>query len=41
MKTLQETIDRLNNSGGAADSLRKHFDAVGIKEWEDLTKEKP
>lgn len=40
MKTLQETIDRLNNSGGAADSLRKHFDAVGIKEWEDLTKEK-
>lgn len=40
MKTLQETIDRINNSGGAADSLRKHLNAVGIHDWEDITREK-
>ena len=40
MKTLQETIDRINNSGGAADSLRKHLKAVGIHDWEDITREK-
>ena len=38
MKTLQEAIDRINNKGGAASSLRKHLNAVGIHEWDDLTR---
>lgn len=42
MRTLQETIDRMNNKGGAASSLRKHLSAegVGIYDWEDLTRSK-
>lgn len=40
MRTLQETIDRMNNKGGAASSLRKHLGAedVGINAWEDITR---
>ena len=38
MKTLQESITRMEGKGGAGQSLRKHLAAVGINEWEDITK---
>jgi len=38
MKSLQKTIDGLNNDGGAGVTLRKHLSAVGIYEWEDITR---
>lgn len=38
MRTLQEAIDKMENRGGAGASLRKHLAAVGIHEWEDITK---
>lgn len=38
MRTLQQAIDKMENRGGAGASLRKHFSAVGISEWEDITK---
>ena len=36
MKTLEQTIEKMEK--GAAQSLRKHLDAVGIHEWEDITR---
>lgn len=38
MLSLEATINLLNNSGGAASSLRKHLKAVGVSEWSDLTR---
>ena len=38
MKSLQLTIDGLNSDGGADVTLRKHLEAVGIREWEDITR---
>lgn len=38
MRTLQEAIDRMESKGGAAQSLRKHLDAVGIREWDDVNR---
>lgn len=40
MKTLQETINRIKNNGGQADSLRKHLNSVYIIEWDDITRDK-
>lgn len=36
MKTLEQTIEKMEK--GAAQSLRKHLDAVGIHDWEDITR---
>ena len=36
MKTLEQTIAKMER--GAAQSLRKHLAAVGINEWEDITR---
>lgn len=36
MRTLNETIERMEK--GAAASLRKHLNAVGINEWTDVTR---
>ena len=38
MNTLQETLSTIQNKGGAGASLRKHLSAVGINDWEDLTR---
>lgn len=38
MRTLQQAIDKMENKGGAGASLRKHLAAVGIHEWEDITR---
>lgn len=38
MRTLQESIDRIQNKGGAGASLKKHLAAVGIATWEDITR---
>lgn len=38
MKTLNEAITKMENRGGAGQSLRKHLTAVGINEWEDITR---
>ena len=38
MRTLQEAIDRMDNKGGAGASLRKHLNAVGIKTWDDISR---
>ena len=38
MRTLQEAIDKMENRGGAGASLRKHFAAAGIFNWEDITR---
>ena len=38
MKTLNEAIKKMENRGGAGQSLRKHLTAVGINEWEDITR---
>ena len=38
MRTLQEAIDKMENRGGAGASLRKHMNAVGIKEWGDISR---
>ena len=38
MKTLQESITRMEGKSGAGASLRKHLGAVGIQEWDDITK---
>ncbi len=38
MRTLQEAINRMDNKGGAADSLRKWFTAAGIQDWNDITR---
>ena len=38
MLSLEATINLMNNSGGAASSLRKHLKAVGVSEWSDLTR---
>lgn len=38
MKTLIETLEHMDNKGGAADSLRKHLNLAGINGWEDITR---
>lgn len=38
MRTLQEAIDRMENKGGQGQTLRKHLTAVGITDWEDITR---
>lgn len=38
MRTLQEAIDRMDNKGGSADSLRKWLEAARIRDWEDITR---
>lgn len=38
MRTLQEAINQISNKGGAGSSLRKHLSAVGINEWDDISK---
>ena len=38
MLPLEATINLMNNSGGAASSLRKHLKAVGVSELSDLTR---
>ena len=38
MLTLEATMNLMNNSGGAASSLRKHLKAVGVAEWTDITR---
>ena len=38
MLSLEATLNLMNNSGGAASSLRKHLKAVGIAEWTDITR---
>ena len=38
MRTLQQAIDKMETRGGAGASLRKHFAAVGINEWKDVTR---
>ena len=38
MRTLQQAIDKMENRGGAGASLRKHFAAVGITRWSDVTR---
>ena len=38
MRTLQESISRMDNKGGAGATLRKHLGAVGINEWDDITR---
>lgn len=38
MRTLQETLKKLNSKGGVGQSLKKHLDAVDIKEWSDITR---
>ena len=38
MKTLQEAISKMESKGGIGQSLRKHFLAVGISEWSDITR---
>ena len=38
MRTLIEALDRMDNKGGAAQTLRKHLCAAGIKDWADITK---
>ena len=39
MRTLQQAIDKMDNKGGAGSSLRKHLNAVGIKNWDDITRD--
>jgi len=36
MRTLDQTIERMGK--GAAQSLRKHLGAVGIRDWEDINR---
>lgn len=36
MRTLQQAIEKVDNKGGAADSLRKHLTAAGITSWRDI-----
>lgn len=38
MKTLSEALDRMDNKGGAADSLRKHLSHARITDWDDITR---
>lgn len=38
MRTLQQAINKMENRGGAGASIRKHFSAVGIEKWGDITK---
>jgi integrase len=38
MKTLQEALSKMEGPNGAGQSLRKHFKAVGINDWEDITR---
>ena len=38
MKTLQQAIEKMENRGGAGASLRKHLSAVGIEDWDDITR---
>lgn len=38
MRTLSQALDRMDNKGGAAQTLRKHLEASNIREWEDVTK---
>ncbi len=38
MKTLQQAISQKEGRGGAGQSLRKHLSAVGIIEWDDITR---
>lgn len=38
MKPLYESIDRAASNKGQAASVKKHLAAVGITDWEDLTK---
>lgn len=40
MKTLDQALAGFRDNGGAGRSLRKHFSAVGIFNWEDMTREK-
>jgi len=40
MKTLQETLDSMDNKAGKVQTLRKHLNAVGIVEWKDITRSK-
>ena len=38
MKTLQEIIKGMYNDAGVGQSIHKHLSAVGINEWEDITR---
>lgn len=38
MKPLYESIDRAASNKGQAASIKKHLTAVGISDWQDLTK---
>ena len=38
MKSLQETLSGMENKGGVGQTLRKHLTAVGINDWNDLTR---
>lgn len=38
MRTLQEAIDKMQNKGAAGASLRKHLNAAGIYQWNDITR---
>lgn len=38
MKTLYESIDRAASNKGQAASVKKHLAAVGINDWDDMTK---
>ena len=37
MRTLQQTIDKIDNKAGRGASLRKHLTNAGIREWEDIS----
>lgn len=38
MRTLQEALSKMESKGGVGQSLRKHFKAVGIEEWDDISR---
>lgn len=38
MRTLQEALLKMENKGGAGQSLRKHLVAAGITEWEHINR---
>ena len=38
MRTLEQTIDRLNTNEGVKQTIRKHLYASDIHEWEDFTR---
>ena len=40
MRTLNETLTRMETQGGVGQSLRKHLSAVGVHDWEDITRGK-